>query len=78
MPCPSCHPRRERYGDAMTQRTYNQISGILFGLIAVLHLVRLIQGWPAVIGAWTMPLWLSAIAVIIAGFLAWSAWKLTH
>ena len=60
----------------MTQRTYNQISGILFGLIALLHLVRLLKGWPAVIGAWTAPLWLSVVVVLIVGFLAYSAWKL--
>lgn len=60
----------------MTQRTYNQVSGIFFGLTAALHLIRLPMGWPAVIGAWTISLWMSAVAVVIAGFLAYSAWKL--
>ena len=62
----------------MTQRTYIQITGILFGLIALLHIVRLINGWPAVIGVWTMPLWLSAVGIAVAGFLAWSAWRLSR
>ena len=60
----------------MTQRTYIHITGTLFGLIALLHVVRLINGWPAVIGAWTVPLWMSAIGVVVAGFLVWSAWRL--
>lgn len=62
----------------MTHRTYNIVSGVLFGLIALLHLVRLLQGWPAVIGAWTMPLGLSGVAVVVTGFLAWSAWRLSR
>ena len=62
----------------MTQRTYIQITGMLFGLIALLHIVRLINGWPAVIGVWTMPLGLSAVGIVVASFLAWSAWRLSR
>ena len=61
----------------MTQRTYTQITGMFFGLIALLHIFRFLQGWEATIGGWQVPLWLSVVGVVVTGFLAWSAWKLS-
>ena len=43
----------------------------VFGLIAVLHLLRSIFSWPASIANWNVPLWLSYLVVVAAGFLAW-------
>jgi len=61
----------------MTQSTYTTVSGAIFGLIAVLHLLRLIQGWEARIGNYDLPLWLSVVGLLVAGYLAWTAWKLS-
>lgn len=54
---------------------YRKVSGTIFALIAVLHLARLLYGWEAVIGGWTVPVWASVLGVIIAGWLAWSAFQ---
>lgn len=61
----------------MTQRTYMTVSGVIFGIIALLHGARLLQGWPAQIGSVELPLWLSILGFLVAVYLAWSAWKLT-
>jgi len=54
-------------------RAYLWVSGLLFGAVALLHIVRLAYGWPAQIGNWTVPLELSWIGVIVAGVLcAWA------
>ena len=54
-------------------RTYIQISGVLFGVIALLHIVRLLLDWPAQIAGWDVPLWISWIAIFLAGALcAWA------
>ena len=37
-------------------RSYLLISGLLFAAVTLLHLLRLVYGWPAQIGAWTVPL----------------------
>jgi len=60
----------------MSQSTYIKISGWIFGIIAVLHAARLVLGWEAVIGGFVLPLWLSGVAIIIAGYLAYQAMKL--
>jgi hypothetical protein len=48
-----------------------KIATFLFGLIAVLHALRLIYGWEAVIGGWAVPTWFSGLAVVIAGLMVW-------
>lgn len=54
----------------MNQKSYLVVSGTIFGIIAVLHLLRGIYGWPAQIGAFAVPTWASWVALLIAGYLA--------
>lgn len=56
----------------MDQKMFNSAAGIIFLAIAVLHLVRVVSGWEAVIGGWMVPMWLSWAAVIMAGYLSYS------
>ena len=58
----------------MNQRTYFVISGVIFGGVALLHLLRLINHWEVILGPWTMPLWLSWLGLFLAGGL--SVWAL--
>jgi hypothetical protein len=39
-------------------RYYLRVSGTLFGLIALGHLLRLLYRVPAELGQWVVPLWL--------------------
>jgi hypothetical protein len=55
-------------------RAYLQISGALFGLIAVGHLVRLFRHWSVDLAGYTVPLWASWIGLAFAGGL--SVWAL--
>lgn len=50
-------------------RAYLMVSGVLFGAVALAHLLRLIYGWPVQIGAEVVPMWLSAIGLVVAGAL---------
>ena len=59
----------------MTQRTFNTAAGTVFLLVAILHTLRLLFGWQAIIGGWTIPLWVSWAGVVVAGFLAYSAFN---
>ncbi len=45
-------------------------------MVALLHALRIIFGWHAVIGEWEVPTWVSWIALIIAGYLAYEGIKL--
>ncbi len=55
----------------MTQRTFSKVAGVIFLLIAVLHALRLVYGWGAVIGGWAVPMWLSWVALVVAGYLTY-------
>ena len=55
-------------------RAYLQISGTLFGLIALGHLLRLFRHWPAELAGNPVPLWASWAGLVLAGGL--SVWAL--
>ena len=61
----------------MDQRTYNIVAATLFLIIAVLHLLRVILGWPARIGGLDIPLWASWLAILVAGGLAYCGFRLS-
>jgi hypothetical protein len=58
------------------QRTYNIVTATLFLIIAVLHLLRVILGWPARIGGLDIPLWASWLAILVTGGLAYCGFRL--
>ena len=60
----------------MNQKIFTVTAGVVFSLIAVLHALRLLLGWDAVIGGWTVPIWLSWVALAGAGYLAYTAFTL--
>jgi len=49
---------------------YPLFSGVIFGLVASLQLVRAVVGWAVKIGPFNVPLWFSWVAAIVAGSLA--------
>ncbi len=62
----------------MNAKTYLVISGVVFGLVALGHAVRLITRWPIVIGPFSIPVWASGLAVLAgAGLCVW-AFRLTR
>ena len=54
----------------MTQKSFELIAGVIFTIVAVVHLFRIAQGWDITIGSWVVPMWISWIALVVAGFLA--------
>ena len=51
---------------------YVLVSGLFFGLIALLQLLRALNQWPLQVGAWQIPVWASWVAAAIAG--SFSLW----
>ena len=49
---------------------YNLLSGVVFGLVALLQAGRAAAGWAVQIGPIAVPLWFSWVAAIVAGSLA--------
>ena len=55
-------------------RAYIQISGAVFGIIALAHLLRLFRHWPIDLAGHMVPLWTSWLGLLLAGGL--SVWAL--
>ncbi|MBI4080033.1 hypothetical protein HY414_02300 [Candidatus Kaiserbacteria bacterium] len=62
----------------MNHKTYMQVSTAIFGLVALLHLGRVLFGWEMTIGEWMVPVWASWAGLVVAGFLAYTGYKQTH
>lgn len=61
----------------MGSRSYLLISGTIFGVVSVLHLVRALTGGPFEIGPLSLPVWASWIGFVVAGLLSTWAFRLT-
>ena len=53
----------------MNRRSYRTVSGLVFGLIAVLQLIRAVTQTPVQIGTTAIPVGASWVAVVVAGAL---------
>ena len=60
----------------MSQKAFLAVSGTIFGIIAILHLARIVFGWPAQIGSVHVPTWASWLSLMVAGYLAITAFIL--
>lgn len=49
---------------------YLIVSGVVFGIVALLQLARVMYGWPVQIAEFNLPVWASGIAVAVAGGLS--------
>ena len=59
----------------MGPKLYLILSGSIFLLVALLHLLRLIYHWPIVVGTWMPPYVVSYGGFLVApGFSLWGYW----
>ena len=49
------------------QDRYALVSGIIFGVVAVIQAWRAVNQWPVQVGPIAVPVWFSWIAVLVAG-----------
>jgi hypothetical protein len=59
----------------MSKNKYSQLAGTIFLIVAVAHAMRLIFKWEVVFGGWQVPMWLSAVALMIAAYLAYEGFR---
>ena len=60
----------------MSQKSFTRIAGCVFAIVAALHALRLLLKWAAVIGGWSVPLWVSWAALAASGYLAYTAFRM--
>ena len=60
----------------MDSKRFLRLAGTIFALVALAHLLRMVMGWPVMIGTWSVPIWISGIALIGAGVLSFFGLRL--
>jgi len=60
----------------MKPNAFYTLSGFIFVMVGVLHLLRFLFQWPVTFGTWPVPLWVSPVAAIFAWWLGFHAFKL--
>ena len=59
-------------------KPFTAIAVAVFTLIAILHLIRLFTGWEVIVTGFVVPVWWSAVGLVIAGGLALMVWREAH
>jgi hypothetical protein len=54
----------------MTDRTYPAVSGTVFSIVSLAHLVRSIQELPVLISGWAVPMGISWVGFLVTALLA--------
>jgi len=63
----------------LRQRFYLKTTGTIFGIVAILHLIRIFSaGANLVLIGWVVPVWLSWVGVMIAGYLSYMSFRLAN
>jgi hypothetical protein len=63
----------------MARTLYLILSGFVFLLVAIFHLLRLVEHWPIVVGTTTIPYALSYVGLpASATYCAWAIWLLVR
>jgi hypothetical protein len=61
----------------MKRKNLFLLSAIIFGIISLLHLLRIVNDWTInVVGVKSIPMWLSWLAFVLAGYLSYSFFNL--
>ncbi|KKS80013.1 MAG: hypothetical protein UV54_C0019G0003 [Candidatus Beckwithbacteria bacterium GW2011_GWA2_43_10] len=55
----------------MASQTYYRVTGVIFGIVALLHLLRLILGWSVNVGPYNIPMWVSYFGLVVAAYLSY-------
>jgi len=53
----------------------NVVAAILLAGVSLAHLLRLVFGVPVTVADWLVPMWVSAIAAVVAGSMALMLWR---
>ena len=62
----------------MNPKTFLAVSAVIFLFIGILHLIRAILSWNAVIGNFELPLWFSYVLGLVALFLSYHGFKMVY
>jgi len=54
----------------MNQKTFSLVATVIVLLVGLMHTLRLFLGWHAEVNGWSVPSWVSWVALVLALYLA--------
>jgi hypothetical protein len=60
----------------LSKNTFGLLAGTVFLIVAVAHALRLVFKWEVIVAGWQVPMWISAVAIIAAGYLAYEGFQI--
>jgi hypothetical protein len=62
----------------LSRKTFAQLAAAIFLIVAAAHALRLIFKWEVVVAGWQVPTWVSAVALVIAAYLAYEGFRISQ
>jgi hypothetical protein len=59
------------------EKKFHFAIGILFTLVALIHLSRILFSFDFTLGSWNVPYWLNGLGALVTGFFAYISFKLS-
>jgi hypothetical protein len=59
-------------------KPFTAIASVFFTIVALLHLLRLLQGWEILVNGMPIPMWISVLGCVIPAVLAFMLWREAH
>jgi len=56
-------------------KPFTSLAALILVLFGLVHLMRLIVGWPVTVNGMAVPMWVSVVALISAWVLAGLVWR---
>lgn len=56
-------------------KPFTTTAAVIFALIAFIHVLRLVMRWEVTVNGAVIPMWLSALGLLIAAVLALMLWR---
>jgi hypothetical protein len=60
----------------LSKNTFALLAGTIFLIVAVAHALRLVFKWEVIVAGWQVPMWVSAVAIVAAGYLAFEGFQM--
>ena len=58
-------------------KVFSMMASVVFALVAIMQLLRFVLGWTVVVNGFSLPLWASALAFVVAAALSIMVWHET-
>jgi len=60
-----------------SKNVWLRIAGTIFGVVAIIHLLRIITSVPVLINGWSLPVWVNWMGLVATVFLCIWLWRIS-